>query len=211
MRLLAALDGAGISSFFLLLYWLMAGGGSTRYEVIVINNDKGIVNEQRINEGERLVNALEGLKYQNGNQMLRVRLLFNRAEAEQRLKNRDAAALMMIPENFTQQLYKKNLNWHVPAHFADVVYRGGVPIAENRVVHNWRKTFFVERHPSPDAFGDCDEQGNVFWSRIGRHCLRTHSFGYLIGSILLGGDCSIRAEKNEAGINRLVYSGIFHS
>ena len=46
----------------------------------------------------------ETIAYENGQPMLRVKQVDDRAEAERRLKNRDAALLMIIPPDFTQAL-----------------------------------------------------------------------------------------------------------
>jgi len=92
---------------FVLLYWLIAGGGSTSYKILVINNDAGMALEGQgvVREGDRLVEALRGLKYQNGDPMLRVEVVKDRAAADESLRNRYAAALLVFPPDLSRMLH----------------------------------------------------------------------------------------------------------
>jgi ABC-2 type transport system permease protein len=87
---------------FVFIYWLMTGAsGSTAYAVLVINRDIP-VGEYRA--GEQAAAALRELRYQNGAPLLKVSEAADRAEAETRLRNREAAALVIIPEDFSRSL-----------------------------------------------------------------------------------------------------------
>lgn len=87
---------------FVLIYWMMTGAsGSTSYGVLVINNDQP-VGEYRA--GQEVLAALRGLSYENGAPLLKVSEAVEREEAETRLRNREAAALVIIPRNFSQTL-----------------------------------------------------------------------------------------------------------
>lgn len=92
---------------FVLLYWLIVGGGSTSYKILVINDDVGVALDGRgwVEEGDRLVEAMRGLKYQNGDPMLRVQAVSDRAAADDALRNRYAAALLVLPEDFSRMLH----------------------------------------------------------------------------------------------------------
>ncbi|MBM3295568.1 MAG: ABC transporter permease [Candidatus Aminicenantes bacterium] len=92
---------------FVLLYWLIAGGGSTSYKILVINNDAGMALEGQgvVREGDRLVEALRALKYQNGDPMLRVEVVKDRAAADESLRNRYAAALLVFPPDLSRMLH----------------------------------------------------------------------------------------------------------
>jgi ABC-2 type transport system permease protein len=109
--------------FFVFLYWLIAGGGSTSYKVLVLNRDAGIALNGRdpVREGDRVVEALRSLAYKSGDPMLRVQVVSDRTEAEADLRNRYAAALVILPEDFSRML-------HAPAaertRFAPVVLSG---------------------------------------------------------------------------------------
>jgi ABC-2 type transport system permease protein len=92
---------------FVLLYWLIVGGGSTSYKILVINDDVGVALDGRgwVEEGDRLVEAMNGLEYQNGDPMLRVQAVSDRAAADDALRNRYAAALLVLPEDFSRMLH----------------------------------------------------------------------------------------------------------
>ncbi len=87
---------------FVFIYWMMTGtGGSTSYGVLVINNDQP-VGEYRA--GEEVLAALRALSYENGAPLLKVSEAVEQEQAETRLRNREAAALVIIPQDFSQTL-----------------------------------------------------------------------------------------------------------
>jgi ABC-2 type transport system permease protein len=92
--------------FFVLIYWAMFPSGSTTYGVLVLNQDSGIQasNGSTMVEGDALVEALRGVSYPDGKPLLKVGQVESRADAENRLRNRDAAALLVIPEGFSRSL-----------------------------------------------------------------------------------------------------------
>jgi ABC-2 type transport system permease protein len=92
---------------FVLIYYFMTGGtGSTSYAVLVIDNDRPVAlrDGSTLDAGRDLVQALRDLSYQSGNPLLRVSTLEDRAEADRLLHNRDAAALVIIPPDFSATL-----------------------------------------------------------------------------------------------------------
>jgi len=95
---------------FVLIYWLMTGGtGSTSYGVLVINQDVPVPagaagTFAELSAGAEVVARLRGISYQNGAPLLKVTELTGRAEAETRLRNREAAALVIIPADFSAKL-----------------------------------------------------------------------------------------------------------
>lgn len=95
------------SPLFVLIYWSFFGGGSTRYDVLVINKDAGIVLDSGAawNAGDEVIAALEReVTYEDGQSMLVVKRITDRDAAEKKLKDRDAEALLLIPANFSQAL-----------------------------------------------------------------------------------------------------------
>jgi ABC-2 type transport system permease protein len=90
--------------FFVFLYWLLFPSGSTTYGVLVINDDRPVAGEAALTGGEDIVKAMEGVAYKNGNPLLKVSRVTDRAEAEARLRNRDAALLVIIPADFSRIL-----------------------------------------------------------------------------------------------------------
>jgi ABC-2 type transport system permease protein len=92
---------------FVFIYYLMTGGtGTTSYGVLVINHDAPVtlVDGTTFAAGDDVVENLRGITYQNGSPLLKVTLVDDRADAEQKLRDRVAAALVIIPVNFSAQL-----------------------------------------------------------------------------------------------------------
>jgi ABC-2 type transport system permease protein len=92
--------------FFVLLYWLILSGGSTSYTVLIINNDAGVQRSDgsTLNSGEHIVEAIREITYADGSPLLRAATASNRAEVERSLKDREAAAFILIPEDFSRTL-----------------------------------------------------------------------------------------------------------
>lgn len=87
---------------FVFIYWLMTGGtGSTAYGVLVINQD---VPAGGLSAGAGVAQALREMAYQNGSPLLKVTETGDRAKAETRLRNREAAALVIISPDFSEKL-----------------------------------------------------------------------------------------------------------
>lgn len=95
-----------ITPFMVVLYWLFLGGGSTTYSVLVLNNDAGVqlADGSKLACGEEAIEAMQGVTYADGQSILRVIPATNRAKAEVRLKDRDAAALVIIPIDFSRAI-----------------------------------------------------------------------------------------------------------
>ncbi len=92
--------------FFVLLYWLITAGGSTTYTILTINNDQGIqlADGRTFNAGREAVAALKSVTYADGQPLLNPVPATDLAEVEPILRNRGAAAFILIPENFSQTL-----------------------------------------------------------------------------------------------------------
>jgi len=92
---------------FVAIYWLMTGGtGTTSYGALVINQDSPVTLDggERLAAGDEIIARLRSLSYENGGPLLRVTLVDDRLDAEQRLRDRAAAALIIIPTDFSTQL-----------------------------------------------------------------------------------------------------------
>jgi len=99
---------------FVFIYWLMTStGGSTTYGVLVLNQDRGIVIQKGlIFAGEELIERMRTFSYENGSPFLKLLVAKNRLEAETKLRNREAAALIIIPADFsnvTQAMKEKQV------------------------------------------------------------------------------------------------------
>lgn len=86
-----------------LLYWLFFPSGSTTYDVLVINHDTGVrlPDGTTLSGGEDIIKAMKAMTYANGDPLLEVTSVADRAEAEARLKDRGAEVLVIIPEDFS--------------------------------------------------------------------------------------------------------------
>ncbi len=92
--------------FFVFLYWLFFPSGSTTYGVMILNHDVSVqlADGATLTGGSQVVEAMKAMTYADGNPLLQVSLVTDRAEAETRLKNRDAAALVIVPPDFSQAI-----------------------------------------------------------------------------------------------------------
>ena len=95
-----------LAPFFVLLYYLITAGGSTTYTILTINNDAGIklADGSMLNAGGEAVAALTSITYSDGQPLLKTRPIADFAEAEPILRDREAAAFIIIPEDFSQTL-----------------------------------------------------------------------------------------------------------
>ena len=90
---------------FVTIYWMMTGAtGSTTYGVLVINHDQpaALTDGAPLSAGVEVEKRLREITYQNGAPLLKVIETTDRAET--RLRNREAAALVIIPADFSQKL-----------------------------------------------------------------------------------------------------------
>lgn len=85
-----------IGPMFVLLYWLFLGGGSTSYTLLVLNQDSPAA--------DALVQSLREIAYPDGQPVLKLRAVTSVSEAEGLLRNRDAAALLVIPPAFSARV-----------------------------------------------------------------------------------------------------------
>jgi ABC-2 type transport system permease protein len=92
--------------FFVLLYWLITAGGSTTYNVLVVNQDAGVrlADGTTFNGGEQVIEAIHGITYADGSPLLKAMVVADRAQVEPILRDRGAAAFVLIPEDFSWTL-----------------------------------------------------------------------------------------------------------
>ncbi|MBN1267112.1 MAG: ABC transporter permease [Anaerolineales bacterium] len=98
-----------LPAMFVMLYWMFfPGGGSTSYSVLILNMDKGTQQEDgsSLYAGEDLIEELASVRYQSGDPLLSIKKIENRAEAEQKLRDRKAALLLVIPADFSTGMAK---------------------------------------------------------------------------------------------------------
>jgi ABC-2 type transport system permease protein len=92
---------------FVMIYWMMTGAtGTTAYAVLVIIQDTPVTlaDGTTFAAGQDVLAAMRTIAYQNGSPILRVTETDDRADAEMQLRNRKAAALVIIPGDFSATL-----------------------------------------------------------------------------------------------------------
>lgn len=95
-----------IAPAFVFVYWSWFTGGSTAYTVLVLNHDRGAVRADgtALRAGDDLAEALAAVTYPSGSPILAVKPALDRPTAEAALADREAAMLIIIPEEFSQAL-----------------------------------------------------------------------------------------------------------
>ncbi|MFZ6030949.1 MAG: ABC transporter permease [Chloroflexota bacterium] len=92
---------------FVIIYWLMTGStGTTAYGVLLINHDEPVRMSDGtiLAAGDGVAAELQAMTYQNGSPLLKLLQVDDRDEAETRLRNRQAAVLIVIPADFSATL-----------------------------------------------------------------------------------------------------------
>jgi ABC-2 type transport system permease protein len=91
---------------FVYIWWQFTQGGSTSYKILVINQDAGALSQSGavLNAGEEAIQAIQDVRYADGNQLLKVKRISDRAEVDAVLKDRGATAFIIIPKEFSQTI-----------------------------------------------------------------------------------------------------------
>ena len=102
---------------FVFIYWMWTGGNATTsYPILVVNQDSGATLDDgsTYNAGEEAIQAMEQLTFQDGSPILRVKQHDSRSEAETQLQDRKAAALVIIPADFSQVIVTSRVEGSYP-------------------------------------------------------------------------------------------------
>jgi len=91
-----------MAPFFVFVYYLINEASKPDYDVVVVSQDKGI--QYQLNHGNILVESITAVARDSFGMPLTVKISDNRSEAIDRLKNRKADAVVVLPENFSEQL-----------------------------------------------------------------------------------------------------------
>jgi len=110
--------------FFVFLYWLYSYGGSTSYRVLVLNLDQGMIRTDGSfwNYGEKIPNAIDKITYPDGKPLLKVVAAISNEQIQASLKDRNATAYLIIPENFSDTI--ENLQAGNRAVSTEIVFGG---------------------------------------------------------------------------------------
>ena len=90
--------------FFVIIYYLITQSYEIKYDVLILNKDLGVqIDSMILDHGNLLV---EKFIKNNKESSLITKEIKTRSKAEQKLKTRKADILMVIPDNFSEQLAK---------------------------------------------------------------------------------------------------------
>jgi ABC-2 type transport system permease protein len=92
---------------FVVIYYLMTGGtGSTAYSILVINRDQpaALADGTTLAAGKDVIGGLQAMAYKSGNPLLKISLVDDQARAETLVRDRQAALLLILPEDFSTAL-----------------------------------------------------------------------------------------------------------
>lgn len=94
-----------MSLFFVFIYYLINEASKPQYDLLILNQDSGIVSEsQSINHGNLLIETMNTVITDTFDIPLKIKTAANRSEAMNRLKNQKSDALIVIPEDFSEQI-----------------------------------------------------------------------------------------------------------
>lgn len=95
--------------FFIFIYYLITETSKPRYDVVLINNDQGWVQDSiPTNHGKELIGYFKSFESSETTIPFTSQAGFSRDSCIQRLKNKDADALIIIPPDFTESIEKTN-------------------------------------------------------------------------------------------------------
>jgi hypothetical protein len=91
--------------FFIFVYFLIVKSAEPRYNVLVLNNDKGIFeNGQPVNHGKGLTSFFSAVNTGVGSTTFIINETTDNNKGIEKLKNKSADALIIIPGSFSQTL-----------------------------------------------------------------------------------------------------------
>lgn len=91
-----------MAPFFVFIYYLINESWQPHYDLLFVNQDYGIeVRGQPVNHGEYLIETARNLENDSLTIPITVHLAVDRENALQKLQNKKADALIVIPENFS--------------------------------------------------------------------------------------------------------------
>lgn len=92
-----------MAPFFVYVYFLIIESSKPSYDLLILNRDKGIRQEaEDINYGDLLIEGLKKIREEHPGIPLTVKKADGKANAVNRVKNKKADALIIVPENFSQ-------------------------------------------------------------------------------------------------------------
>lgn len=95
-----------MAPFFVLVYYLINETSKPQYDLLILNQDNGIeVSSERWNYGDLLIAEASMFQDNTFDIPLTVKAVDSRSNAIKQLKNKNADALVIFPEDFSQRVY----------------------------------------------------------------------------------------------------------
>lgn len=95
-----------MAPFFVVVYDFINEGLKPNYKVLIVNEDRGFDSgDDHLNYGNKIIEIFKNSNSDTLEFPLSIRTARNRDEAVDKLKNRKADLLMIIPSDFTQRLF----------------------------------------------------------------------------------------------------------
>jgi len=96
--------------FFIFVYFLISESTKSDYNMLVVNNDKGVMmGERQINHGAALMAFFETMKSDSSAIPVTVTLANNKSAAIESVKSKKADGLIILPATFSKDLTMKTL------------------------------------------------------------------------------------------------------
>lgn len=94
-----------MAPFFVLIYYLINESEKPRYDLLIINQDEGIISETKeINYGDYLIETLEQSQKDSLTIPLDLEIIQSRPAGVEKLKSKKADALIIIPQDFSSKV-----------------------------------------------------------------------------------------------------------
>jgi len=94
-----------MAPFFVMLYYMINEATQTHYDIIVVNQDRGVHFEGgAFNHGAFLIDLFKGTDMDSLDLPIQLEEMEDRTLAEHRLKNKKSDALIIIPEDFSERI-----------------------------------------------------------------------------------------------------------
>ena len=100
-----------MAPFFVFVYYLITEASKPQYDLLIVNLDEGVeLLSEKVNYGETLVQAAQSIEKDSLGIPLKFRIAQNRANATERLKNKKADVLIIIPKDFSNSIHSLSTN-----------------------------------------------------------------------------------------------------
>ena len=143
-----------MAPFFVAVYYLIIEASQPQYDILILNHDKGTIESfGEINYGFILADSAERFTTDTLSIPISIRQVQSRQEAISKLQSKNADALVVLPEDFSENLKKIRtsavddpVNIEIVGDISDVYYRVSA-IWANEILTTF--VFEITMHPYP--------------------------------------------------------------